>query len=285
MKRGIVIVYFLCAIYGLFSQDLVDRKLQALLPRECWYDVFYLKLLQQKDRSSALDYLPFHRENPRMYFEHLDAERSWYEEDFWPSYDLVMDDEGFGAFGHIFDTVEVKQIHSEKIFYVTLYVSDNYQKRNDERDQASYHNWDLTRSREKLAFLFVFDRDFLDIFVDDFSKHLATFCRYDDATKKEILHLFNNNNFDESKVTWPRRDNKNHVIGSSCIVIESLRLRKEENTTSAILQTMDRGTPVKITALGKKQTIDGITANWVKVQLDNGTEGWCFGGYLVDITR
>ncbi|MGI5078448.1 SH3 domain-containing protein, partial [Treponema maltophilum] len=26
--------------------------------------------------------------------------------------------------------------------------------------------------------------------------------------------------------------------------------------------------------------IDGITAPWIKVRLADGTEGWCFAGYV-----
>ena len=48
---------------------------------------------------------------------------------------------------------------------------------------------------------------------------------------------------------------------------------------------------MKILSLGKEETIDGITDNWVQVEtqfgandtegkLIHGEVGWCFGGYL-----
>ena len=52
---------------------------------------------------------------------------------------------------------------------------------------------------------------------------------------------------------------------------------------------MSTGTKVKILALGKQATIDGITSNWVQVEVQAGakdrdgksigagTAGWCFG--------
>ena len=59
---------------------------------------------------------------------------------------------------------------------------------------------------------------------------------------------------------------------------------------------MSAGTKVKILELGKAETIDGISSNWVKVEVQSGgkdrdgktitkgTVGWCFGGYfMVDI--
>ena len=54
---------------------------------------------------------------------------------------------------------------------------------------------------------------------------------------------------------------------------------------------MQADTYVRILSLGKEETIDGITDNWVEVELQTGarnlegdvitgTVGWCFGGYL-----
>ena len=48
----------------------------------------------------------------------------------------------------------------------------------------------------------------------------------------------------------------------------------------------------KVLGIGAEQTIDGITSNWVQVEvlagakdrdgkaIAAGTTGWCFGGYL-----
>ena len=55
---------------------------------------------------------------------------------------------------------------------------------------------------------------------------------------------------------------------------------------------MSAGTKVKILEVGKAETIDGISSNWVQVEVQSGakdrggktitkgTVGWCFGGYL-----
>ena len=55
---------------------------------------------------------------------------------------------------------------------------------------------------------------------------------------------------------------------------------------------MSAGTKVKILEVGKAETIDGISSNWVQVEVQSGakdrdgnairagTTGWCFGGYL-----
>lgn len=84
----------------------------------------------------------------------------------------------------------------------------------------------------------------------------------------------------------------NVTVNTIMTVNENLRLRKAEITSSEIITTMQVGTKVKIIALGKHEVIDGISSNWVKVEvlsnakdrngnsIKTGTIGWCYGGYL-----
>ena len=56
---------------------------------------------------------------------------------------------------------------------------------------------------------------------------------------------------------------------------------------------MAPGTKVQIIGIGKAETIDGIDSCWVLVEIQpdakdtngnvikEGTEGWCYGGYLL----
>lgn len=55
---------------------------------------------------------------------------------------------------------------------------------------------------------------------------------------------------------------------------------------------MSAGTKVKIFEVGKAETIEGISSNWIKIEIQSGakdkdgksikkgTVGWCYGGYL-----
>jgi len=75
-------------------------------------------------------------------------------------------------------------------------------------------------------------------------------------------------------------------------VKENLKLRSGEATSTQMLTVLSAGTKVKILTLGKQATIDGITSNWVQVEVQAGAKdrdgksiaagatGWCFGGYL-----
>ncbi len=65
---------------------------------------------------------------------------------------------------------------------------------------------------------------------------------------------------------------------------ENLYLREGGSRNDAKIALMKASSCVYITEVGEKETIDGITSNWVKIMLtesDGSTiEGWCFGGYL-----
>lgn len=72
---------------------------------------------------------------------------------------------------------------------------------------------------------------------------------------------------------------------------ENLRLRKTQDTSSETILVMAKRCHLTVLEVGKKDTIDGITSNWVKVEVHKGTQkdgkkipwltqGWCFGGYL-----
>lgn len=84
----------------------------------------------------------------------------------------------------------------------------------------------------------------------------------------------------------------NVTPNKSMTVRENLKLRSGEATSTQVLTVMSAGTKVKILELGKAETIDGISSNWVKVEVQKGakdrdgnpikagTVGWCYGGYL-----
>ncbi len=98
-------------------------------------------------------------------------------------------------------------------------------------------------------------------------------------------------------VTYPS-DNattKDEALKSQAKILKAsfnLRLRKREFISSDIVTTMQKGTTVKIITTGSQETIDGITGNWVEVEVQPGskdsngnsipagTTGWCFSGYL-----
>lgn len=68
------------------------------------------------------------------------------------------------------------------------------------------------------------------------------------------------------------------VFDTTYITTSNLYLREGQGTSSKKITMLEKGSFVYILEVGKEETIDGITSNWVKIKED--TEGWCFGGYL-----
>ena len=64
-----------------------------------------------------------------------------------------------------------------------------------------------------------------------------------------------------------------------------LRIRNDYNLNSQIITVLEPNMGVELVEKGKKDTIDGITSNWVKVIAANGYVGWCFAGYLKPIEK
>ena len=162
------------------------------------------------------------------------------------------------------------------------------------------------------------DGDYLRIFNKTTNSPIITLTYVNDSVMTELKYLFKNDTCDLSKVTWPRHANgscdyddssskkqaivlptssttiasTNVTLNKTMTVSENLKLRSGEATSTQVLTVMQAGTKVKILELGKAETIDGISSNWVKVEVQTGakdrdgkpikagTVGWCYGGYL-----
>ena len=66
---------------------------------------------------------------------------------------------------------------------------------------------------------------------------------------------------------------------------DGLRVRSEPSLSAKKIDTLYYGEYVLVDKIGELATIDGITANWVKVKFydedeDPEANGWVFGGYL-----
>lgn len=68
---------------------------------------------------------------------------------------------------------------------------------------------------------------------------------------------------------------------------EGLRVRDKPSLKSNRLCRLPHRLPVKIVAIGKEDTIDGITAPWVEILIpryewkgEKSEYGWVFGGYI-----
>ena len=161
---------------------------------------------------------------------------------------------------------------------------------------------------------FIFDGDYLTVYANE-DKFKQVYFRCTEETFEQLKSLIHTNKIDLSKVTWPHyadgscdydgskkttvatqtpktTSNTNVDINKTMTVKENLKLRSGEAASTQVLTVMSAGTKVKILELGKTETIDGISSNWVKVEVQKGakdregkpikqdTVGWCYGGYL-----
>ena len=146
---------------------------------------------------------------------------------------------------------------------------------------------------------FRFDGEYLYIYLEDGKTLYATYCAYDESEEEALYEAIRTNEFDMTKITFPRHadgtcdyESGGGVPGKKIVngvyrAKENLRLRAKEDISGETIYTMRAGAPVLILSLGKEETIDGITDNWVQVEtlfavgdFMPGEVGWCFGGYL-----
>ena len=154
--------------------------------------------------------------------------------------------------------------------------------------------------------LFVlFDGDFAKVYINSVSddNFLFELARVDMNTINQISNYVKTGKYDSTNINWPKHNvqkidykkvetTTNVSPNKTMTVKENLKLRSGEATSTQVLTVMQAGTKVKILELGKAEKIDGISSNWVKVEVQSdakdrdgkaikaGTIGWCYGGYL-----
>ena len=161
----------------------------------------------------------------------------------------------------------------------------------------------LNATEPEYSLYFRFDGEYLYIYLEDGKTLYATYCAYDESEEEALYEAIKTNEFDMTKFTFPRHadgtcdyESGRGVPGKKIVngvyrAQDNLRLRANENTSGEIITTMQAGSLVLILSKGREETIDGITDNWVEVELQwdskdlegdrlYGKTGWCFGGYL-----
>ena len=156
----------------------------------------------------------------------------------------------------------------------------------------------------------IIDGDYMKMYIDEVSEEnlFQTLIRTTPEACNQIENWIKGKSNDLSKVVMPKKlsvqkesskatSSTNVAPNKTMTVSENLKLRSAEATTSEVITVMSAGTKVKILELGKSETIDGISSNWVKVEvqagakdrdgntISRGTVGWCYGGYLAETTE
>ena len=289
-----------------FGTDFEER-----ISRRVWYRDYFNEVIYGQDRNIIIEYQPklTKKEKISFYDNAYDDVIFWFEE---PPYyrdrlDYIkLDDSEYGSYismcGGGFSckarelTPDLYEVQIEDVR-----ISQEKYERLLERGQD--RKFALNATEPEYSLYFRFDGEYLYIYLEDEKTLYATYCAYDGLEEDALYEAIRTNEFDMTKFTFPRHadgtcdyERGGGVPGKKIVdglyrAQDNLRLRETGSTSGEIITTMKADTYVIILSLGKEETIDGITDNWVEVEtligsknlegdLIPGEVGWCFGGYL-----
>lgn len=294
------------------TQDLFDSEILTHKLKEngrYWADNTVCEILKSNTRDS---YYKIHKKE----IDNYNSKRGIYDEMEWyegvpfngehiENLFLILDDGRKYTYYYFIKKIEKKT----NGYIVSCELTDS------RIEDSDYENNLLERLKDKKNIILnlVRDGDYLYFYSED-NQLLYTYVLVDKAFTEQYENLILNNKYDSTKVTWPLHadgscdydgskkttaaqiakatPSTNVAQNKTLLVSENLKLRSGEATSTQVLAVMQAGTKVKILELGKAETIDGISSNWVKIEVQAGakdrdgkpikagTIGWCYGGYL-----
>ena len=180
------------------------------------------------------------------------------------------------------------QYYETKNYIISLIAEDNYINVYD-RTESEYLYYTLPEKEEVESIAYHPNGDWYFLTIN-WTTNIHTLWRIENTWDPQ---------WRENWYKYQKKDNSTQTNISTNVAVnkemtcnDNLRLRSQEATTSNVITTMYKGTKVKILKLGKAETIDGISSNWVQIEvladgkdkdgkeIKAGTIGWCYGGYL-----
>ena len=306
MKKTILVAVLLVnVVVAVSGTDFEER-----ISRRVWLRDYFNEVIYGQDRNILLKYQPklTKEENIFLYYGYYDADtRLWFDESafYRDRIKCIPRDGGYylsictGGFRYkavrevapdLYE-VQIEDVRISQEWYESLLEDGHNMK------------FALDATEPEYSLYCRFDGEYLYIYLEDGKTLYATYCAYDGLEEDALYEAIRTNEFDMTKFTFPRHadgtcdyERGGGVPGKKIVdglyrAQDNLRLRVNENTSSEIITTMKAGTSMIILSLGKEETIDGITDNWVEVETQFGAKnlegdflygktGWCFGGYL-----
>ena len=266
------------------------------------------EVIYRKDRNIIVEYQPYLTEEENIIFYNAIGVIFWFDE---PSIyrDRInwtkFDDSEYGSYismrgGFRYKAKELKpDLYEIQIEDVRI----SQEKYEDLLESGHDRKFALDATEPGYSLYCRFDGEYLYIYLEDGKTLHETYCAYDESERIALTEAIRTNEFDMTKFTFPRHgdgtcdyESGGGVPGKKIVngvyrTQENLRLRETGSISGKAITTMQADTYVRILSLGKEETIDGITDNWVQVEtlfgaidteekLIQGEVGWCFGGYL-----
>ena len=304
MKKTILIAALLVnMVAAVFGTDFEER-----ISRRFWLRDYFNEVIYRKDRNIIVEYRPRLKEEENIYYYDSahDDMIFWFEEpyNYIDRIECAEDDEyGYSVFMGTILCGKAKELTPD-LYELELWdVRISEEEYEDLLERGHDMKFALNATEPEYSLYFRFDGEYLYIYLEDGKTLYATYCAYDESEEEALQEAIRTNEFDMTKITFPRHadgtcdyESGGGVPGKKIVngvyrAQDNLRLRVNENTSGEIITTMKAGTYMIILSSGKEETIDGITDNWVEVELQTGarnlegdvitgTVGWCFGGYL-----
>ena len=295
-KKMVLVTTLLASVaVAVFGTDFEERITEKTWCRDYFYEVIY-----RKDRNIIIEYQPLFtkEENINFYDGAYDDMIYWFTES--ARYrDRInyqkFDDSEYGSYismcGGGF-SCKAKKVATDLYELELEDVRISQEVYEDLLERGHDMKFALDATEPEYSLYFRFDGEYLYIYLEDGKTLYATYCAYDESEEEALQEAIRTNEFDMTKITFPRHadgtcdyESGGGVPGKKIEngvyrAKENLRLRETGGASGEIITTMQADTYVRI-----------ITDNWVEVELQfgaNDTEGklihgevgWCFGGYL-----
>ena len=287
-----------------------DFKIGENISKDYWIPSYYYDLL--KSNTPFDDVLKYEKYWANFTFVAED-EPKWYDffgiqRYYFGDFNIVV----FGSDGYkdVDFFAYLEEVSDTKIVYNVQKMYSHYF---DYKEEVSYNQPEFLPLFEKetpFKIILTLDGDYMKMYIDEVSEKnlFQTLIRTTPEASNQIENWIKGKSNDLSKVVKPKKlsvqnesskatSSTNVAPNKTMTVSENLKLRSGEATSTQVLTVMQAGTKVKILELGKAETIDGISSNWVKVEVLSGakdrdgrtiragTVGWCYGGYLAETTE
>ena len=300
MKKTILIAALLVnMVMAVFGTDFEER-----INEKTWLREYFNEVIYRKDRNILVEHQPrlkaYFDVNPATYWckepgRYEDAFKCFRLRD--SGYYFSICTRGFRY------KATVRKVNPD-LYELELWdVRISEEEYEDLLERGHDMKFALNATEPEYSLFFQFDGEYLYIYLEDGKTLYATYCAYDESERIALTEAIRTNEFDMTKITFPRHadgtcdyESGGGVPGKKIVngvyrAKENLRLRETGSTSGKAITTMQADTYVRILSLGKEETIDGITDNWVQVEtlfgaidteekLIQGEVGWCFGGYL-----
>ena len=269
-----------------------DFKISENVSKDYWIPSYYYDLL--KSNTPLDDVLKYEKYwATKIIQSRYDEDVTWKDE--FSILRYYFGDFYFVVFGrHVYNDVDffayLEEVSDNKIIYNVQRIYSHFSDYKEKTIYVQPEYISLFEKETPFKIFLTLDGDYMKMYIDEVSEDnlFQILVRTTPEACDQIEKWIKGESDDLSKVVMPRSSS----VGKTMTVSENLRLRSEEATTSDVLTVLQAGSRVKILEVGKAETIDGISSNWVQVEVQSGakdrdgkiitkgTVGWCFGGYL-----